>query len=225
VDIARIRSLYDGEVFYADFLFGRLVQALKTLGLADQALVVLTSDHGEEFKDHGGFQHGRLYEEHIRIPLLIHHPAMRKTERISTLVSNMDLLPTLLHAAGIKRHWEVDGRDLLEPEQKPGAVVSLAMTGEKHRAAALRFEGHKLIVDLSPLYRETLFDLEADPRETLNIAQNHPERVSTGLRALRRAVGEEAWTLLAETGLTGDPRTGLDSDSIEALRELGYVTE
>ena len=66
-DLQRIRDLYDGEVFYADALFGRLIAGLRERGLLDSSVIVVTSDHGEEFKEHGGFQHDRLTEEHVRI--------------------------------------------------------------------------------------------------------------------------------------------------------------
>jgi len=225
VDTARIRSLYDGEVLFSDVLFGNLIRRLNELGMFENSIIILTSDHGEEFREHGGFQHGRLFEEHLRIPLLIYHPAIRKMERNRTPVSNLDLLPTLLHAAGISRDWDVDGRNLLEPAKERGALISLAMTAEDHRAASILENEYKLIVSLKPDYSEILFDLEADPGETANLAPDHPERVKALIRALRRTLGEKDWGLLADPNLSGDPREGLDTESIEALKELGYLTE
>ena len=87
-DKARIRDLYHGEVAYVDRNVGQLLDSLKEMNRYSDALIVLTSDHGEEFWEHGGFEHGHsVFDELLRIPLLIkrpHSPASVITERVST---------------------------------------------------------------------------------------------------------------------------------------------
>ncbi len=101
-DVAHLRALYDGEILAADRQFGRFVSELKFFDLYDESLVILVGDHGEEFADHGGFDHGRtLYEELLRVPLIVKFPRSWKLSgRVETAVSTLDLAPTILEAAG-----------------------------------------------------------------------------------------------------------------------------
>jgi len=224
-DIARIRSLYDGEVYFVDFIFGSLVRHLNELGLVEKSVILLTSDHGEEFKERGGFQHGKLFEEHIRIPLLMSHPDVTEMQRNRTLVSNMDFLPTLLHLAGLSLPWAVDGRDLLAPREEPAELISLAMTAPEYRAASIRRDDYKLILDLNPVYAASLFHLPTDPGEIRNMAPDHPDRVRSLTRTIRNSLNKTEWKALIDPALSGDPLKGLTPESVEALKALGYLTE
>ena len=101
-DVAHLRALYDGEVQAADRQFGRFVEQLKFFDLYDESLIILVGDHGEEFGEHGGFDHRRtLYEELLRVPLIVKFPrSWELSGRIATPVSTLDLAPTILEAAG-----------------------------------------------------------------------------------------------------------------------------
>ena len=97
-DIDYIRGVYQGEVNFMDAQVGRFVEELKSLGLYDQATLVVTSDHGEEFWDHGGFEHGHtLYDELIHVPLIVKFPAGVEPGRhaVSEPVRVLDVMPTL----------------------------------------------------------------------------------------------------------------------------------
>src|SRR5262249_13982074 len=100
-DVQRIRTLYDGEVLHADHLFAMLWDALGHLGLRDDPLVVLTTDHGEELGEHGSFGHGLLWNEHLHVPLILRHPKTGNGARSTAIVSGVDLAPTLAAIAGI----------------------------------------------------------------------------------------------------------------------------
>jgi arylsulfatase A-like enzyme len=109
-----IRSLYDGEVRHADEGVGTLLAALERLGLAEDTLVIVTSDHGETFYERGiFFDHHGLYDENIRVPLLLRWPGhLPAGRRVPHLVQHLDLAPTILTAAGLDIPPEMEGHDL-----------------------------------------------------------------------------------------------------------------
>ena len=112
----RTREVYDGEISYWDTQFGALVERLKQRGLYDDMTIVVTSDHGEEFMDHGGYWHGTtLYDEMIRVPLVVKLPG---SERAGTTaaewVQSIDIMPTLLRLSGVDVPPGVQGGDLFE---------------------------------------------------------------------------------------------------------------
>ncbi len=113
LDIERAEALYDGEVAYTDAEIGVLLAGLGERGLDASTLVVLTADHGEEFLDHGGYEHGHaLYDELIAVPLIV-----RQTSRIAPIaiplsVGHMDVAPTLCALLGIEPSPRFRGRDL-----------------------------------------------------------------------------------------------------------------
>ncbi len=102
-DAKKMRELYAGEVQYWDQAFGRLIDYMKEHDLLENTAIVVTSDHGEEFGEHGGFWHGtRLYDEQIRVPLVIRYPRADTDDgrRIRDQVRLLDVAPTLADLAG-----------------------------------------------------------------------------------------------------------------------------
>ena len=221
-DVRRVRSLYDGEVLHADQLFAHLWQQLGALELQGNTLVVLTSDHGEEFNEHGGFRHGRLYGEHLHIPLILRHPRVRRGSRDSRLVSNLDLAPTLTAIAGLPWPEGCDGRSLLDPARPREEAVSLALTDRGNQSASLLRDDARLIVTCVPTERRDLFALATDSGEQRNVA---PQRADLAAR-----METTLWSTLgiagcAELGL-GAPQAetqNLDAHTVESLKALGYV--
>ncbi len=222
-EIARLKSLYEGEVFHGDALFGRLRSALEEIGLLARSVVVVTSDHGEEFYEHGGFQHDRLTEEHVRVPLLIYHPAVRSALRSQVFTSNVDLFPTLLSLAGIEVDVALDGRDLTRLRTPPEAIAGVSMTGGKDRWLSLRKGSYKLIQTCMPERDQALYDLTADPAELRDL---HPERpeVTRGLhRELEVVMGGPSCSVMQAAVAGKSPTVGLSPENIEALKALGYL--
>lgn len=110
----QIVSLYDGGVYYSDYVFGRLMDLLKTTGAYENSLVILLSDHGEEFNEHGGKTHGRLWDEHLHVPLLIKFPGNEHGgEVVEKPVRLMDLMPTVCDYLGIPLDHPVQGISFL----------------------------------------------------------------------------------------------------------------
>ncbi len=110
-----IRTRYDQEIYFNDRSFGALLEKLKQLGLYDEATVVITSDHGEEFFDHGGYGHGMtLYHEQVNVPLVIKTPLILPGER-SERVQLADIYPSIIDMLGIGAPYTLSGDSILQP--------------------------------------------------------------------------------------------------------------
>lgn len=223
-DIARLRSLYDGEVFFADSLFGKLIKQVEQMKLLGSTIVVLTADHGEEFGEHGAFQHKHLTEETVRIPLIIHEPGMSAGRRTSVLESNLDLFPTLAGMTGHPLRGRSDGEDIrrVHLAQKRD-LVSIAMTDRHYRAVSVRRGPYKLIVECKPAPGMLLFDLASDPGELSNLAATRPKLVARMSRAMRSAIGAPPCPAVKHAAAGKRPDRGLLRGTVHALKSLGYL--
>ncbi|HVZ36364.1 MAG TPA: sulfatase-like hydrolase/transferase, partial [Polyangiaceae bacterium] len=122
----RLRTLYDGEITFWDEHFGRLVAELKRRGLYDGLTIVVTSDHGEEFMEHGGFWHGTtLYDEQLHVPLFVKLPrAERAGTTVSHWVESVDIVPTLVGLQKLTVPESVQGVDLFRGKEQTFAEES-----------------------------------------------------------------------------------------------------
>ena len=114
-DKERIEALHDGEISYHDEYFGRFLSKLRELGLDENTIIVVTSDHGEEFQEHGSWGHGHsVYQELLGVPLMFRWPGVIPANlRIGPVVSTMDIGPTVLEATGVPIPEQFEGRSLL----------------------------------------------------------------------------------------------------------------
>jgi arylsulfatase A-like enzyme len=182
-------SQYDGEIAFGDQELGRFLRELETRGLYDRALIVFLSDHGDEFLEHGGLGHGTtVFDELVRIPLLVKFPGgQHGGRRVGQQVLGMDVMPTILQAAGVELDGSLGGRTLqsvLTGDEPP--VPALVETLHWNATAlSVRTETDKYIRRFSPEDDELYFDLTRDPHEQVNRAQEDTERV----RALRAQIG------------------------------------
>jgi arylsulfatase A-like enzyme/Tfp pilus assembly protein PilF len=218
---------YDGEVAYADALVGRLRQALVERGLFDRLLLVVTGDHGEGLGQHGeGFHGFFVYDSTIHVPLIVRAPsAARGGTVVDAAVSHVDLLPTILEAAGVEPPAHAQGRSLLplmlgEENDEDGqrAVYSESMYPLLHYGWAplrsLRVGHHKLIAAPRP----ELFDLAADPQETTDIVRRE--------RRLQGELSSELEAMVERIGSGGQGQGApaeLDDETLQQLQALGYL--
>lgn len=133
-DLAYLLSQYDGEIAFTDFLIGKILDRLDDLGIADETLVVVTSDHGEEFFEHGQKGHRTaLYRESVRVPLILRGPGVVPNPAgiSGPIVSLIDLAPTILSAVGMEPGPEMMGRDLgpLLAGRPGGQTTTLRLDG------------------------------------------------------------------------------------------------
>jgi len=225
-----LRAEYDGEIACADAALAELLARFERgeLGLDPaRTVLVLTADHGEEFLEHAGFGHGNaLYEESIRVPLLIREPGRSEGARIPSVVRQVDVFPTLLELAGLQPRPGLEGRSLVglldgvpEPDRPAFAsFLHLFHQGESQRS--LRQGDLKLIVVRNP-DRAELYDLRRDPEESHNLAGERPEalaRMAVELDALERRLRPVA---APAAGGAGGSRSS--ERSLDLLRSLGYI--
>lgn len=179
-----IVSLYDSEAFYLDHNLGELFNKLDELGIKDNTLIIITADHGEEFYEHGGFVHANtLYEESIRVPLIIYYPKQFTPKRVSQRVSLVDIFPTILEFSGINISEEdIDGVSLiplLEGDAKfkrDKFIISEIFGRFGLGEASLRalYDGDWKIINANLSNSDyklfsSLFNLKNDPNESKNL--------------------------------------------------------
>ncbi len=213
---AILRFLYGEGVRHLDSELGALFSDLEELGLFDRLLIVLTSDHGEQFFEHGELLHGQAWNQVMRVPLLVKWPAGRRAGEVETApTSALDVAPTLLAAAGLAAGG-LPGRDLGRPLHgepvfawDPGATVVAG--------------------DLKAIFRlpdgqPRLFDLAADPGERHDLAAARPEVVARleRLLAAREAADRAIVARLGTRQDAASPET-LSEEDVARLRALGYL--
>jgi arylsulfatase A-like enzyme len=195
---AHLARLYDAGIRQLDQELGRLFTRLRETGWLDDSTIVVTSDHGEEFLEHGGVLHGHThYQELLRVPLILLGPTIPAGVRVRSPVSLVDVVPTLLALLGVAPHPGLDGIDLQAPWNAPGgppgarrlfAAGGPGRTGDMIRS--LRDGRHKLVLYKHSGRRE-LYDLVADPREQVNLVGMRPEVETRLWQELSRVVGLE----------------------------------
>jgi len=174
-DIEYIRDLYDGEIAYSDHCFGHLIKKLKALGLYDDTLIVLLSDHGEEFWEHGSWGHGKnLFQEQLHIPLIIKFPGNRGAGTVvKRRILELDIMPTLLAAFDLPIPRGVEGQALYSAIFGAGKINQRKIYSEtkkaEHRLYALLDERYKYILRKEPVVLEELYDIRRDPLERKNL--------------------------------------------------------
>jgi arylsulfatase A-like enzyme/Flp pilus assembly protein TadD len=174
---------YDGEVAAADAIVGSLLDDLRSSGIYDRALIVLTSDHGEGLYDHGEDQHGiLLYREVLQVPLLVKLPKnARAGETVKSPAALIDLFPTIANAVGAKTTTS-RGIDLLASNAPTARrIYSETFYPRIH----LGWSELRSLIDARHHYiqapRSELYDVAADPRETRDIAADE-RRVAAAMR-------------------------------------------
>ena len=229
-------ALYDGALRYVDTEIGRLLDALQQAGQLEETLIVVTSDHGEEFWDHAkqerelaqdprgfwGIGHGHsMYQELLRVPLIFRGPGIDEGRRVECPARLVDVVPTSLEALSLPIPEGLRGNSLTtfltssqgvpSCEPQPSLAESPAYGPDSR---AITFGRFKLIRRYDGFVQ--LFDLRADPNEKVDLSAERPELVAE-------------LTVLMERELSGidtsvsDETMEFDDDTLEQLRSLGYI--
>jgi arylsulfatase A-like enzyme len=214
LDTEILRHSYDAGVRYLDASLGTLFDSLRSSGLWNQMLVVVTSDHGEEFAEHGGFGHHTLYEEILRVPLLVKWPRGNHAGTINeALSSSVDLAPTLLEVAGLPAD-DLPGDHL---RRRPAGAPVFAGTLAR---AVVRGDDKGIFGGAGP---RRVFDLAADPDEELNLADLDSRR-SRELETLLREHRRQAQELFRRIGSQRESgEIVLSERERERLKAFGYL--
>jgi arylsulfatase A-like enzyme len=135
------RASYDASIRYMDDVLRGFFAEVEQLGLLNETTVILTSDHGEEFLEHGELTHGQIYPETLRVPLVVLHPAIGSPRRVATVVQSIDLAPTLYAIAGVEPATHPSGRSLVGllagADEKESEAFATSF-GERNRALIRR---------------------------------------------------------------------------------------
>jgi arylsulfatase len=227
-------NAYDNQIHAVDALISDLLAALEGAGLADRSLIIITADHGEGLGQHRYFSHGRhLYEEQIRIPLIVRPPEGTNWEpgRIDSTVSLLDIAPTVLELAGLPASGEFHGRALpLSPSsaRRPARWIvaqrrHYPMTLRGRRGGGARQPNSLRAIRGDDAFKylrrgngkEELYDLSRDPGELHNVAEAHPAE-----RERLRLLMDDLLPKGAVAKPTVEPE--IDEETREQLEALGY---
>ncbi len=236
-----VEALYDGDIAFTDGQVGKLLAALTSGGRSDDTLIVVTSDHGEQFWEHGDWRHGTtLYDHDIHVPLIFRVPELiraavaRRTGAdlstprvIASQVRSIDIYPTILDLVDVPLIAPVQGRSLvpLMAGRSLPAVEALSesITHRHWELKSLRTQAAKLIRQFprrgprADPAADQLFDLRQDPGETTNLAHREPDDVAFLARRLSELI----------TGGSGKIDDELPADADPELRKqleaLGYL--
>jgi arylsulfatase A-like enzyme len=233
-------ALYCGGIKRADAWLGRFVEQLKRDGIYDRALIVFTSDHGEQFGEDSPDvfydAHGHsLREELLHVPLIVKLPGGRHAgARVAALTRGVDVMPTVLDVAGIGAPPELQGRSLRAAWESPASLALLPgfaeSLQEEYEEKCVRDGRYKYVVRIDdtavarhgrsrlPAHpaRRHLYDLEADPGEHDDLLAG---KAPSGIE-------EALWKALRDHASTQAPRSAeavIDAETVERLRSLGYV--
>jgi arylsulfatase A-like enzyme len=216
-DIQHLVDLYDDEIRYFDGVFRRLIKNLENRDLLDRTLIIISSDHGEEFLEHGSIKHCRgVWDTVTRVPLVFRFPGIEGGKRFGNAVQNLDIVPTILDYLEIGTEGlDFEGTSLLpvlegrEPEKLFAFADQLEYRSADDGRFHLIFNGENETA--------TLFDLRSDPGEQLDLFRpDHPE-------AIRLSEALNGW--LADTGqlMRFDEELAAARAKEEELRALGYL--
>lgn len=179
-DVQFWRAIYDEKINRADEAFARFLREFTKLGLVDKTLLVLTSDHGTEYYEHRRLDHGfTLYDEQLRVPLIIRLPGQTSGQMIEDRVSSIDVMPTILDLANVSMPKQLRGTSLVSAfKGEPVERDVFAETDYRqytYKRAIITQDGWKLIYTLETKKRE-LFNLKDDAGETKNLADTERTR-------------------------------------------------
>jgi arylsulfatase A-like enzyme len=216
--IRDLGSLYDGEVAFNDESFGTLLDQLRRLGLFENSIILFLSDHGEEFYEHGGWEHGTtLYDEQLRIPLVVRFPSDSgiAASRVSTVAQHVDVLPTILDYLDLGDH-SLPGTSLIRGTPPDLKAVFSHLSLDARKASSLVEGSWKLVAwsDTAPSFE--LFDRSADPGERVNLFEVDAVRSGYLLSLLESHLQESTLPQISEKAV-------VDEELRQRLRALGYL--
>jgi arylsulfatase A-like enzyme/Tfp pilus assembly protein PilF len=217
-------NLYAGEIAYTDHNIASLIEKLKSLGIFDSSLIIITSDHGEMLGEHGEDEHAYfIYQSALKVPLIFRLPGQRKPRRIKDPVGLVDIVPTVCSLLGIEPPEPLHGRDLsvylrgdtISPPKRFIYAESLYPT---------KYGGNSLLAVVGDRYkyiqttRPELYDIQLDPAESENLILLRPDLARILREQLKQTLEESVRKL--ESGPGAVP----DEETIRRLQSLGYVT-
>ncbi len=232
-----VQALYDSGIRYVDHYIGKLLEKTKKLGIYDQLMIVIVSDHGEHFEEHVknmfNDYHGHdYYEEFIKVPIIIKYPHQGKPKKPIDLASLIDVVPTILDYYGIKIPSYIQGESLLKPysQRQRKYLVSEALTVPGIEKKMIRVGHLKYIVTMKKpdqpgrlnwdnVTERRLFDLDADPLEKKNLFKNKAFiAAGQGLEKMLKMILKGS-----ASQFDSKEETTVNKEIIDHMKTLGYL--
>jgi len=218
-DTLHIINTYNAEIRSMDESFGIFIDFLKKKELYDKTIIIFTSDHGEEFNDHGVMaSHSHtLFDELLHIPLIIKFANSKFASReIKNLIRSIDIMPTLLDMANLKIPENLEGISLMPMIKGRSMNEDLFAISERDMIETLQDECWSIMYDNWKLYNSRLYDLEKDPFERIDVSSDHGE-----LKTLLRKKGIQ---FIKQNRISQQrEKVKLDKTELEKLKALGYI--
>ena len=219
-------DLYEKSLKYLDDQIGRLINSIQTSRYADNTVIILVADHGEEFLDHGRWGHweSNLFDEILRVPLIMWLPGGPQGEVIRQQVRLLDLMPTILDLCGCPVSDDLMGSSMMSlfaqsASKYDGEETISEMRRDPWHRIAVRTESFKYIWDNKRPDQPELYDLGADPGEKQNVCDRFPQQVSR----FQAIVDAHRLRVAGTEPAVAVPKLELDEDVASRLRDLGYL--
>lgn len=207
-DLRYLKDRYDGAIYQNDAALKEVFDIIKNKGLYENTMIIVTADHGDQLMEHGWIGHWMPYNDTLHVPLFVNYPPLFKNrESRDDIVETIGIGPTIVSQAGIEKPVTFKGEDLLAGKSKDYAITE-GITWWK-------IQNHKwsLIYNTSKKTFE-LYDLENDPSEFQNVADQHSDIV----RMLTNQFKGEI-----QSSIIKIRKVKLDQKTIERLKALGYI--
>ncbi|MBN1458188.1 MAG: sulfatase [Armatimonadetes bacterium] len=235
--LGELANLYDANYRYADGVVGQLVELLKEKNLLDDTLLIVTSDHGQAFGEHGyeGHREG-VYDEHLHIPMLMRFPgAGAPVGRVRALTETVDIFPTILDLLGLTAPESVQGESLVPLITGASPAVHdfvFARAEGAPRSYLIRNQNWAMILFRGGKLR-ALYDLEADPWQVRNVIDDRPEVAERMIAAFRTFAESQRhppldfvdpeWRPGRQTATPQTQALDLTDEARRELEALGYL--
>ncbi len=213
-------ALYDGEISYTDAELGRLFDFMREIKLFDRSLIVITSDHGEQFQDHDLWRHSNsLYQQLVHVPLLVKYPGQNEGKVVNNWVASIDIVPSILRQLGLDCD-SCEGQPLKDTiDEEPEPIFTYMMDSEEIRPLkkGVVMNGWKLVRTVYENYTtDELFNIDIDPFDQNDSSEEYPEITNMLARLL------DGYEAAAGPAIQSDV-IELHPSEEERLRSLGYV--
>jgi arylsulfatase A-like enzyme len=217
-------SQYDGGIAYMDFQIGELIKRLKKIGLYENSLIIITSDHGEAFGERNLMEHGSsVYQDQVYVPLIVKFPKAHEGHVVNEIVNSVDLMPTILDVLGYEISKDIQGMSLQSlKHEKSRNIISesypnnylLSWHSRFHRVERAIYSWPYKFIS-STAGKKELYDLSRDPDEKVNLYRSD-DRISGELEL-------QLNQRLNSVAVKFPPPAKLDEGALDRLKALGYV--
>ena len=216
-DLNYLISKYDSEIRFVDSHIEQLLTTLQEMGILEESLIIITSDHGEEFLEHGCLKHGfQLYDESIHIPLIFYWKDHLKATRKKNLVSGIDIAPTILEFCRANKPPGMLGSTIFAGDRKEPVLFCTHFVNQKQRG--MRSDAWKLIENLRT-GEIKIFDLKNDPGEQKDLFDNDARKWGHLFKTYEKLLSKHEVRKVEKE----EKSLEIDTETRKQLEALGYL--